>query len=51
MAGLLNNSGDYGEGKHIPGKDKPREKKRAYLESDEWLRGSEFSGGQKAFPR
>lgn len=29
MAGLLNNStGDYGEGKHIPGKDKPRERKR-----------------------
>ena len=28
MAGLLNNStGYYGEGKHVPGKDKPRERK------------------------
>lgn len=25
---LNNSTGDYGEGKHIPGKDKPRERKR-----------------------
>lgn len=53
MAGLLNNStGDYGEGKHIPGKDKPRERKREpiYLESDEWLGVQNSVGARKHFP-
>ena len=35
MAGLLNNStGDYEEGKHIPGKDKPRERKAESLSGE-----------------
>ena len=35
MAGLWNNStGDYGEGKHIPGKDKPGERKADSLSGE-----------------